>query len=154
MSSAQTTYVDNSKPLAIHTKHDAINSMATELQKRLARNIIENARAKRPKNKKELLVNTGYSEVTATAYPGVIIAQAGVQEYLKELGFHSDNAKRVVTQILHKEDAKDEVKLKAADMIFQVEGTYAPDKSVNMNVDSKQVADMMRDTMLRFRANN
>jgi len=62
--------------------------MSTDLQKDLAEAIVENMkkpRAKR-KNKKELLVSTGYSEVTAESIPSKIIEAKGVKDALKEWG--------------------------------------------------------------------
>lgn len=47
---------------------------------------------------------------------------------LKELGFDSDNAKRVVGEILNKEFAEDTDRLKAAKLIFEVNGDMAPEK--------------------------
>lgn len=104
--------------------------MATIMQEKLAENIVKNAKARKPKNKKELLVSAGYSEITAQANPGFILEQKGVKEALEQLGFHSDNAKRVVAEILNKKKAQDKDRLKAADMIFDVHGDKAPEKHI------------------------
>lgn len=58
-----------------------------------------------------------------------------IKEYLKEQGFDSDNAKRVVAQILNSEYEEAKDKLKAADIIFKVNGNYAAEKHINVNVE-------------------
>lgn len=103
--------------------------MATERQRKLAKAIVENAVAKKPKNKKELLVSSGYSVISAEASPGVIIEQKGVQEELRILGFDSESAKKVVSEILNGDKIAPKDRLRAADMVFKVDGTYAPEKT-------------------------
>ena len=108
--------------------------MATLRQKELAQSIVKNAKATKKKNKKELLVSVGYSEITAKANPEVIISGVGVQEELKALGFDEDSAKKVVGEILLDETIEPKDRLKAAGEIFKVSGSYAPEKRVNFNV--------------------
>lgn len=100
--------------------------MATELQKNLAKEIVKNAKRKKPLNKKELVASSGYGVVTADKHATEVIEQKGVQEELENLGFDPDSAKKVVKHILAK--GKEENRLKAADMIFKVTGDYAPEK--------------------------
>lgn len=108
--------------------------MATLRQKKLAKNIVENLQAKKPLNKQELVVSSGYSEMSAKSSAHIILEQKGVQEELGLLGFDEDSAKKVVKEILQfGED--DSVKLKAADLIFKVQGSYAPEKHTNLNVN-------------------
>lgn len=128
--------------------------MTTELQKRLAHNIVGNTRRAKPRNKKELVISSGYSPISAEASSTVIINQKGVQNYLKKLGFHSDNAKRVVSEILSAEHEEAQNRLKAADMVFKVEGTYAAEKSTNLNVnvDTKALREAIEQANARFRA--
>lgn len=104
--------------------------MSTELQKNLAQNIVKNAKRKKPLNKKELLVISGYSQISAEASATEIIEQKGVKEELDNLGFDADSAKKVVKSIL--KTGKEENKLKAADMIFKVIGEYAPEKHLTL----------------------
>ena len=106
--------------------------MATILEKRLAEEIVKNAKRKKPKNKKQLLIAAGYSPVTASASATRTIEQRTVQEQLEEWGFTSKNAKRVVGQILNKRTAKDADRLKAAEQVFKVEGDYAPEKNITL----------------------
>lgn len=108
--------------------------MATERQKKLAKAIVENAKSDKPKTKGELLESIGYAKSTSEAIPGEIMKQKGVQEELEILGFNEDSAKRVVSEILT--TSEDHNRLKAADMIFKVRGTYAPEKSVNLNLNA------------------
>lgn len=111
--------------------------MSTLLQEKLAEGIIKNAKRKRPLNKKELMLSVGYGSITANKKSKEVLSNRGVLDALQEYGFDPDSAKRVVQSILNKETARDDVKLRAADMIFEVHGTYAPVKSVNINVDVK-----------------
>lgn len=80
-----------------------------------------------------MLEKVGYSE-NLVKQPGRVIEAVGVQEELEELGFDTESAKKVVKSILGK--GKEENRLKAADMIFKVQGTYAPEKSVHLNVNA------------------
>ena len=102
--------------------------MSTELQKNLAQEIIKNAKRKKPLNKQTMLEKVGYSELTAQAKASDIIEGNGVQEELNNLGFSSEGAKKVVAEILYKQTAKDNDRLKAADMVFDVHGDKAPEK--------------------------
>ena len=108
--------------------------MATELQKRLAFNMIENMKRNEPLNKKQLLVSTGYSEVSAEAYPQKIIEQKGVQEELKARGFDVESAKDVVKEIMLDPDNEPSDRLRAAGEVFKVTGAYAPEKSVHLEI--------------------
>lgn len=107
--------------------------MSTPRQEKLAEAIIENAGLDKPKTMGELLEKVGYAESTATTRPGDIIEAKGVQEALEVRGFTEENAKKVVTEILLKDGAKDKDRLTAAGMVFEVKGTYAPQKSVNLS---------------------
>src|SRR3990167_1238395 len=113
--------------------------MANERQKRLAKALIENSIAGKPRNAKELLVSSGYSEITASASPKEIIHGKGVQQELTRLGFTELHAKALVGAILNSpivyEMITPENQLNAADKIFKVFGTYAPEKRANLNVN-------------------
>lgn len=109
--------------------------MATRLQKKLAEEIVKDVKAKRPRTAGKLLETVGYAVSTSEAYPGKILEQKGVKEALGELGFDEDSAKKVVASILHDERVKPHDRLDAADKVFKVHGSYAPDKHVNVNVE-------------------
>lgn len=109
--------------------------MSTEKQKGLAKAIVINAKNKNPKNAGELLESAGYDETTAKASPGRTIKQKGVQKELKKLGFTEQKAKEVVAQILGDSGVDPSARLKAADIVFKVNGSYAPEKSLNVNVN-------------------
>lgn len=108
--------------------------MGTILQKRLAKAIVENAVAEKPLNKKQLLVNSGYSPLSASQSQTFIMDQKGLHEELDRLGFSVDAADLVVKTIL-KSSRKDENKLKAAQEIYKRLGAYAPEKKANLNVN-------------------
>lgn len=112
--------------------------MPTNKQRKLAELIVENSQLDKPLNKGEMLEAAGYDPTTAKATPTRVMEQQGVQEALTDIGFDPDTAKKVVAAILETGE-KDADKLKAADMIFKVHGTYAAEKSIalNMNVDAR-----------------
>lgn len=109
--------------------------MPTQLQKKLANEIIKDVKSRKPRNKRDLLVSAGYDLVTAEASPGRTLDQKGVRQALNELGFSEEGAKKVVAKILYSDGAKDHDRLDAADKVFKVHGSYAPDKHLNVNVD-------------------
>lgn len=110
--------------------------MSTILQQELAREIIRNT--KRPihkrKNKKELVVSSGYDETSADKHSKSIIESKGTTRELKKLGFDTDSAKSVIKDILSREidgkliSASD--KINASREVFKVLGEYAPEKQV------------------------
>lgn len=110
--------------------------MATLLQKKLAQNIVKAAKSNKKINKKDLLVSAGYDETTAKSTPARIIEQKGVQKELKALGFSEEGAKKVVQELLYDKYQEGSVRIAAAREVFKVFGTYAAEKSVNMNVSA------------------
>lgn len=115
--------------------------MATTKQKKLARAIIENAVAEQPLNKQQLVESVGYSVLTADRASKDIIGSRGVRSELVLLGFNEDTAKDVVAEILIGGE-NDTVKLKAAEIVFKVHGTFAPEKQINVNVDVESSDDI------------
>jgi hypothetical protein len=101
--------------------------MATQNQKKIAKLIIENATLDQPLNGGEMLEKVGYSP-NLVKQPGRVLESDGVQEELEKYGFTEDNAKMVVMEILLNGDADANPRLKAADMVFKVKGSYAPEK--------------------------
>lgn len=102
--------------------------MATPRQKRLARAIVENMKAEKPRTKQDLAEEAGYSEKTADRNVAEIFDSPGVKEELVILGFDEESAKDVVREILGNKREAGRTRLSAADMIFKVHGTYAPEK--------------------------
>lgn len=129
--------------------------MATLRQKKLAKEIVGNLKAKKPKNKKELLVSAGYDETTALATPGRIIDQIGVKQELIKLGFDSESAKEVVKDILANPRIDPNVRLNAAKEIFKVNGDYAAEKTFSLNVNSsvEEINDLIKADLAKFRSN-
>lgn len=109
--------------------------MPTTKQKRVAKLIVENLTIDKPLTGGQMLEKVGYSKGIAES-PSRVIESEGVQEELQILGFDPYEAKRVVAEILIGGE-NDTVKLKAADMIFKVHSTYAPEKSLNVNVNTE-----------------
>lgn len=69
---------------------------------------------------------------------GVIAVQnlgkLNVQEELRKLGFDSNNAKRVISEILNNEEMEPKDRIKAAENVFKVHGDYAAEKHVTLSV--------------------
>lgn len=97
-------------------------------QRKLAKLLIENQLSDNPLPAGKLVASVGYSPSQARSKPKEIINSVGVQKALAELGFHEDNAKRVVAEILNGKRQQSKDRLKAADMVFKVQGTYAPER--------------------------
>lgn len=108
--------------------------MATIRQRKLAKAIVENLSAEEPLNKQELVVSAGYSVKSATQASKQIMETEGVKQSLVSFGFNEDKAKEVVAEILVAGE-NDNVKLKAAEMIFKVHGSFAPEKNINLNIN-------------------
>jgi hypothetical protein len=108
----------------------------TPRQRRAAKIIADIATGKRPdiKNSGDIVAAAGYA-ATNTTQPKRILDTEGVKDALADLGFTPDNAKNVVTFILNNTASKDQDRLRAADMVFRVHGTYAAEKTVSLNVD-------------------
>jgi len=100
--------------------------MATKKQKALAVNLIDPEIRKRFKYLRDLLVYSGYSWGSARSNPMAIISQKGVQNHLIKIGFTEDTAKATVGEILL--SGKEENRIKAAQEVFKIFGTYAPEK--------------------------
>ncbi len=110
--------------------------MATQRQKRVAKLIIENATLDKPLNGAQIVEKSSYSKAVQIK-PGQVLNSTGVKEELEVLGFTPDNAKKVVSEILNNIEVEPNARLKAADMTFKVHGTYAPEKSVTLNIEAK-----------------
>lgn len=106
----------------------------TEMQKRVALKLIENAKLPRPRSGGEILEESGYGP-GMVKNPQLILESPGVKQALEDFGFTEVNAKKVVAKILLNEDEDAVARLKASDQIFKVHGSYAPDKSVNVNLN-------------------
>lgn len=108
--------------------------MPTLRQKKVAKKIVENLQSSEQISAGELLKNEGYGK-SLQNHPKRVLESEGVQEELRETyGFDPERAKKVVGQILE-EGENDNVKLKAAEMIFKVHGIFAAEKHVNVNID-------------------
>jgi hypothetical protein len=119
--------------------------MSTILQKNLAKNIVRNSIQEKPLNKKELVVLSGYSQISAESSAHIILEEKGVKQELKTLGFSEDKAKKVVSEIMNNPKVEPNTRLKATDQVFKVQGSYAPEKldtrtlNIEMKVDNKEL---------------
>jgi Holliday junction resolvasome RuvABC DNA-binding subunit len=102
--------------------------MSTLRQTELAKALIENTQADKPLNAGQLLESIGYAETTAKHIPGEIISSKGVKDALFKMGFNTDNANRVVAEILNDETNEPKDRLKAAELVYKVQGDFAPEK--------------------------
>lgn len=82
------------------------------------------------------MANSGYGP-SMSKNPKVVLESIGVKEELKNYGFDSDKAKEVVGEILIAGE-NDTVRLNAAKEIFKVNGDYAAEKHVNLNINQNQ----------------
>lgn len=102
-------------------------------QRKAARLIADTALGKTGyKTDKEIVTAAGYSD-SVREVPGKVLETSGVMEALDELGFTSENAKKVVQKILNNEEAEHRDRLKAADMVFKVKGDYVADQNIKEN---------------------
>lgn len=107
--------------------------MATVRQKKLAELIVENTTLDKPLTAGQMLEKVSYGKISKQ--PSRVIESEGVQEALKELGFTEENAKNVVSEIMLNPFEDASARLKATDQVFKVKGTYAPEKSLSLNVN-------------------
>lgn len=107
--------------------------MATLKQKRVAKLVIENLELEKPLTGGQILEKTGYAP-GVIKNPSDILESKGVLHELANYGFNPETARGVVSEILISGE-NDTVKLKAADMVFKVHGTYAAEKHVTLNID-------------------
>jgi len=112
--------------------------MPTILQRRLAKNIVKAVKSKDKISGVQILKNSGYSDITSETKQTEIIANEGTQEALKEYGFTEENAKKVLAGILNTPMVSEMItpdnQIRAAQEIFKVLGSYAPEKRVNVNI--------------------
>lgn len=103
-------------------------------QRKVAQKLIENVKLAKPLTAGEIVESSGYGP-SMKKNPQVVINSQGVKDALEEYGFTEDNAKKVVAKILLNDETEPNARLKAADQVFKVHGSYAPEKSVNLNVE-------------------
>ena len=121
--------------------------MSTQRQKKVARLIIENASLDKPLNAGEILEKVSYGKISKQ--PSRVFESQGVKDELAVLGFTELNAKTVVASILLNEKADNPSRLKAADQVFKVHGTYAPEKKA-VHVDITEIKNKDDDELARL----
>lgn len=75
-------------------------------------------------------------EDSAAVVASVNLKKVKIQEELRKLGFDSNNAKRVISEILNDDSLEPKDRIKAAENVFKVHGDYAAEKHVNVNLDA------------------
>lgn len=106
--------------------------MPTLRQKLVAKKVAEKIQNSEPIVMKEILAETGYSP-GMQKNPEQILSSEGVQQELQKRGISLEDADTEVGVILKAGENME--KLKAADLVYKRLGGYAPDKSINLNVD-------------------
>lgn len=123
--------------------------MATLRQKKAAKLVVENLQAEHPLTAGEIVESSGFGR-SMKKNPKVVLESKGVQDELARMGFTEDTAKDVVGKILNSDEEESNTRLKAADMVFKVNGTYAAEKHVNFNLNEttspriQELADRLR----------
>lgn len=90
---------------------------------------MQNSQKEKPLNKQQLVVSSGYSVMSADSSAHLILEKKGVKDELEKLGFTEANAKNVVSKILLNDDEQSKDRLKAAEMVFKVHGSFAPEQA-------------------------
>lgn len=99
----------------------------TPKQKKLAEAIVENAAQEVPKTYGQVIRDSGYSDSRALK-PSELIDSPGVQAELDLLGFNEQKAKEVVGEILGDTGQQAKDRLKAAEMVFKVQGSFKDER--------------------------
>lgn len=127
-------------------------AVSTMRQRKLANEIVKDLKSKgKPRNKRELMVDSGYSKSTAEASPHVIFNQEGTQKAiavaLEASGFTEENARKVVQSIMMNEAEESAVRIRAASEVFKVLGSYAAEKSFNLTATAS--VDELKEAVLK-----
>ena len=110
--------------------------MSTQKQKKIADLIIENTNLDKPLNGGEMLEKVGYSD-GLQKHPDRVLSSEGVKQALEVAGFNEVNAKTVVSEIMLDPTNDPSSRLKATDQVFKVNGSYAPEKNINLNLNGE-----------------
>lgn len=125
-------------------------------QMKLGKEITKDLTSKgKPRNKTQLLVDSGYSAKTAEGSTAVIFRQEGtinaINVALESAGLSEAKADEVVQSILTDKHEEGVVRLKAADLVYKRSGSYAAEKSISLNVNTDELKTLIVEDMLRFR---
>lgn len=117
-------------------KGRTLRAVPTPRQRAVARIAADVAMGKAPdiKSNGQIIAAAGYGTGLQTQ-PSRVLDSVGVHIALEDMGFSEETAKNVVKSILSNEKAMHKDRLKAADMVFKVHGTYAAEKTIALNVD-------------------
>jgi hypothetical protein len=118
-------------------------NMATIKQKQVAKMVVDKMTGKSKLTGQKMLEKVGYSRGIAR-HSGRVFRSTGVKLELKKYGFDEETAKQVVVDILVNSQ-KEENRLRAAEQVFRVCGSYSTDKN-------PQTSDEMEEAIARIRS--
>lgn len=121
------------------------------MQQKAAQLTVENLRKRKKLSKGEIIASAGYSDAMKQT-PAQVFDTKGFKEELAKLGFDSNNAKQVVAEILNKKSAMNKDRLRAASLVFEVQGDFAPEKTISVNFDADSTA--LRDIIASMKGKN
>lgn len=105
----------------------------TPRQRKVAKLVVDSALGKiNATSHKEIVAAAGYGKGIQNT-PLRVMNSDGVNEALNDLGFNEETAKKVIAKILNSDESKDENKIRAADLVFKVKGSYVADQNVKEN---------------------
>ncbi len=84
------------------------------------------------------------NDATAAVIATENLSKPNVKEELAKLGFDSNNAKRVVGEILNNDGAEHRDRLKAAEQVFKVNSDFAPEKHIVANLEVEATPEIKR----------
>lgn len=119
--------------------------MATIKQRQVARMVVDKMTGKSTLTGQKMLEKVGYSRGIARN-AGRVLQSPGVKLELKSYGFDEDTAKLAVSKILL-HSKKEENRLKAAEQIFKVCGSYSPSKVSQTPQEIQDVIAWIRKTL-------
>lgn len=115
--------------------------MPNPRQRKLAKELVDNVLSAHPLTTKQILVDrVGYKLNTVESKAKSVLEHPGLKQAVDDLGFTEEAAKGVVASILHGSE-NDMARLKAAEQIFKVHGSYAPEKHESKNLNVNVVVD-------------
>lgn len=111
-------------------------------QIKLVENISNPQTFTRYKTLKQLLVASGYSEMSAQASAAELLAKPQVRQLLANI-FTEENAKAVISEVLI--SGQEQNRLKAAELVLKVFGSFAPVKVESKSVVAHILADIQNE---------
>lgn len=89
-------------------------------------------------NATQAVIDVGYkvkNRKVAQSIGTELLSKPVIKAEIEASGFTEDGAKQVVQEIMYNSAVDANARLKATDQVFKVKGSYAPEKSLSVNVD-------------------